>query len=275
MKLVMTLLARDEADVIKENIEYHLAQGVDFIIATDHLSVDGTSDILRDYEKQGVLHYIREEGVFSQNMWVTRMARMAGQEHGADWIINNDADEFWWPLKGSLKKTFKNIYRWKNVLVAQRHNFVPVEGGESPFYKSMVWRQKNSLNPIGNPLPPKVAHRANDNVVVAHGNHSVSGMGWGGEVHGLVEVFHFPLRNYEQCVRKVEHIGEGYEQNHLTPELLNSAQTKIYNKHKENDRFMQDYYLQRVHGDDIKSQDEDSSVLIKDLRLARFFETIS
>lgn len=36
MKLVMTLLVRNEADVIETNLEYHLAQGVDFVIVTDH-----------------------------------------------------------------------------------------------------------------------------------------------------------------------------------------------------------------------------------------------
>ena len=60
MKLVMTLLVRDEADIISSNIDFHLDQGVDFIIAMDNLSVDGTTEILRAYERRGVLHYIHQ-----------------------------------------------------------------------------------------------------------------------------------------------------------------------------------------------------------------------
>ena len=52
MKIIMTLLVRDEEDVLRQNIDFHLSQGVDFIIATDNLSVDSTKDILKEYENR-------------------------------------------------------------------------------------------------------------------------------------------------------------------------------------------------------------------------------
>jgi len=98
LKLIMTLLVRDSEDILKENIEYHLSQGVDFFIAMDNLSIDSSTAILKAYEGKGLLHYIHQpsEG-FLQSQWVTEMARLASRRYKADWVINNDADEFWLP----------------------------------------------------------------------------------------------------------------------------------------------------------------------------------
>ena len=110
MKLVVTVLARDEADIIDAQVAFHLNAGADFVIATDNNSQDGTNEILRRYERQGVLHLIHEpaEGLH-QSEWVTRMARLAATELGADWVINTDADEFWWPRGESLKNVLAAI----------------------------------------------------------------------------------------------------------------------------------------------------------------------
>lgn len=98
MKLLMTLLVRDEEDILEQHLDFHLGHGVDFVIATDNLSQDRSGEILRRYERAGRLRLLDEpEDNYSQAKWVTRMARMAATEYGADWVINSDADEFWWP----------------------------------------------------------------------------------------------------------------------------------------------------------------------------------
>ena len=130
-RLVMTLLTRDSADVLRENIDFHLSQGVDFIIAMDNLSTDGTKEILESYQERGVLHYIYQPSTeFNQAKWVTQMARMAKKRFGATWVINNDCDEFWWPTDTSknLKTIFSELDASVKVAVCSRKNFIyPIE----------------------------------------------------------------------------------------------------------------------------------------------------
>ncbi len=133
--LIMTLLVRDEQDIVAANIDYHLARGVDLVIATDNASVDDTVEILRGYESCGVLRLLHEPtDDYSQWRWVTRMARLAAAE-GADWVINADVDEFWWPLNGAgLPEAFAALPAEIGVLEVARHNFPPALSTTGPFW---------------------------------------------------------------------------------------------------------------------------------------------
>ncbi len=222
MKLVMTLLVRNEADIVEANLDYHLAQGVDFVIVTDHGSSDETVELLRPYEQTGVVEVLREEGEeHHQSVRVTRMARLALSRHAADWVINNDADEFWWPLSGSLRDVFASIPAGYGQIEVQRRNFLPRPDCAGPFHSRLLYRDAQSLNAKGDPLEPKVAHRAHPDVVVAPGNHSISGAELSPAPAGeLLEIFHFPMRSYEQFERKVIQTGTGYEKlEHRSPEV--------------------------------------------------------
>ena len=106
----MTLLVRDEADVVDAQLAYHLHAGVDHVIATDNASSDGTTEILERYERAVACASMREPGDdMRQAEWVTRMARLAATDHDADWVLHADADEFWWPRGGSLKDVLATV----------------------------------------------------------------------------------------------------------------------------------------------------------------------
>jgi len=214
MSLFMTLLVRDEEDILDANLRHHLEQGVDHVIVTDNLSVDSSADIVRSYVDQGVATYLYEpEDTYAQSHWVTRMARMAHQA-GAGWVVHSDADEFWMPPRGvSLAGWFSRQW-WPNVVVAPRHDFVCVEGGEDePFWRHMIYRKTTSTNPQGRALPPKVAHRASGKVLVLQGNHGVKGLGWTRQKSTGLEILHYPLRSRDQYVRKIRQGGRAYSNN--------------------------------------------------------------
>jgi hypothetical protein len=216
MKLVVTVLARDEADVIDAQVAFHLAAGADFVIATDNNSRDGTTEILESYERDGVLQLIREpaEGL-RQGEWVTRMARLAACEHGADWVINTDADEFWWPRGGSLKDVLAAVPPEYGVVQGFWRSFVPRPDDGAPFAERMTARLTQRA-PINDPTSfyrpvVKVAHRADPTVTVARGNHALADSAlrtlptW-----HPIEVLHFPLRSREQWMRKVQLQGDAF-----------------------------------------------------------------
>ena len=73
MKLVQTLVVRDEVDIVDDQIAYHLNAGVDFVIASDHQSVDGTTDVLERYVREGHLRRIAVEGEMRDGPWRTHM----------------------------------------------------------------------------------------------------------------------------------------------------------------------------------------------------------
>lgn len=205
MKIVLTLSVRDEADVIDDHIRYHLDAGVDFIIATDHRSADGTTDILSRYERDGVLHLIRETGEgYRQSEWVTRTARLAATEHGADWVINSDADEFWWARNGTLREALKAVpSRFGAIRGIWRH-FVLRPEADGSVLERMIVRRRPSLDTL-DPYcaTAKVIHRADPHVVVGPGNHDARGKRLALLREWIpLEIFHFPIRSRAQLERK-------------------------------------------------------------------------
>ena len=229
MKLVMTLLVRDEEDIVRDTLDFHLAQGVDRVIVTDNGSEDGTLAALREYEDRGVAEVLLEPtDDYSQGRWVTRMARLAARE-GADWVINSDADEFWWPRTGTLKSTFEALGREVGLVVAHRVNFVPRPEDGRPFWERMTLRERVSLNPLGKPLPPKIAHRAHPGITIAQGNHKVEGAALGERLDdGSIEILHFPMRTYAQFENKIVKGGRAYARNRELPERTGRTWRRLY-----------------------------------------------
>jgi hypothetical protein len=216
MKLVVTVLARDEADVIDAHVAFHLNAGADLVVATDNKSQDGTTEILERYERDGALHLIREpaEGL-RQGEWVTRMARLAATEYGADWVINTDADEFWWPRGGSLKEVLGAVPDTYGIVQGFWRSFVPRPDDGSFFAERMTARLSQHA-PINDPSSfyrpvAKVAHRADPEVTVARGNHALADSPFQTlTTWHPIEVLHFPLRSQAQWMRKVQLQGDAF-----------------------------------------------------------------
>jgi hypothetical protein len=205
MRVVLTLLVRDEADVLEANLAHHLALGIDHVIVTDHRSSDGTTEILERFAGEGRLTLIREESdELRQSDWVTRMARLAATEHGADWVVNGDADELWWPRDGTLGEVLGAVPARFGALRGLWRNFVPRPDDGRPFHERMTIRRRPAVD-LTDPFHAqvKVVHRAHPEVVVTQGNHDALGPPLPLIREWLpFEVLHFPIRSAEQARRK-------------------------------------------------------------------------
>jgi hypothetical protein len=272
--LAMTLVVRNEADIIEANLDYHLAQGVDVVLVTDHGSDDGTNEILSRYESAGVVHLIvdSQEG-HHQSLRVNRMVRLAAERYSADWVINNDADEFWWPLAGSLRDIFESIPEQFGQIAVQRRDFIPRPDGPGPFYERMVYRDAQSLNPRGLPLESKVAHRPREDVVVAPGNHSVCADGLRPVPYGeLLEIFHFPMRSYPQFERKVLKTGFGYEQ--LGDRAADTGIDQLFLLERQRTGELPDYYGEHLRDESALARGLREGGIVRDERLSVFMSAL-
>jgi len=204
----MTLLVRNEEDVVDAQLAYHLHAGIDYVVATDNASTDRTTEILERYERAGHLRLLREAGDdMRQAAWVTHMARLAATEHDADWVIHADADEFWWPRGGSVKDVLAAVPPRYGVVRGCWRHFLPRPDDGSFFAERMTVRLAVPAHPGAKETifhaHQKVAHRAHPEVEVEAGNHNADAPGllplraW----HPL-EVLHFSFRSGAQLERK-------------------------------------------------------------------------
>lgn len=280
MKLVMTMMVRDEADIIDAVIRFSLDQGVDLIIVTDNGSVDGTLERLEEYVRAGqvVLHHEPRQ-LKEQYKVVTRMAREAFTEHGADWVINADADEFWLPVDRNL--TLAEAL--SAVPTSVRAFPVPVVNLIGPIARSgagldrLVWRDYRSneqLRAVGLLAHPtaNVVHVGDPDVEVAQGNHFVS-IDQEGEVDPryALEVLHLPWRSWRQFEHKTEISGRAYASNPDLAPSPNHHGMKEYRRYLEG-RLLPAYVLRFPTPEELERGAE-TGAFRRDETLVRYLES--
>ena len=157
----MAFKIRDEGDMLEHNLRFHHALGVDHSIVTDNGSTDetvGHSGSLRRGRPITVIEApntdYREQGA----KWMTDMARLAATELEADWVVHTDADEFWWPIEGSLSETLAAVKIATGSCMAPRCEFIGRPDGPGSFAERLTIREARSR------YQPKVAHRADPDV---------------------------------------------------------------------------------------------------------------
>ena len=216
-RIIMTLLVKNEGDILEENLLFHKNMGVDALIVTDKNSSDGTLDIIHKYVEKGwIIKVIKEESTnYEQKEWVDRMVWAAKTEFNADWVINADADELWYVKEGNLKTYLKGVNA--NVLNCRVINVYPEE-------TKPIWMWNRIVHPIDNidkynlssysifgRQYKKVMHRTDGYIQISMGNHKVA-MFPKKSINANVVIYHYLVRGRDHFMNKMINGGKQLEQ---------------------------------------------------------------
>jgi len=225
LKIGLTLLVRDEHDIIKQWLDFHIPKA-DFIVVTDNGSVDGTRDILEQYSD--AIQIIDEpEQNYQQAKWVNRMVKICADK-GCEYVANSDADEMWHcdfhSLAGSMKSN-------TGAIAVKCRLYVPTVKDDQDIidpikrmkYYTTTGRNKNEQDCIG--AWNKLLHRVEGFKSIELGNHKIH---WDGVDYKTKDapvgdyIAHYPNRCWNQYRFKYINGGEAY---------FNSTMPKAYGWH--------------------------------------------
>ncbi len=162
------LLVKDELDVIPSTLAHLYTQELDGILVADNNSHDGTREFLTGEAQAKRVHLLYDdEFAWYQSPKMTELARIA-RTLGADWIIPNDADEWWRVQDGRTLGAYLRT-RTEPVIVAPVFNYFATGDDDilqkNP-YKRLQWRRE--------PLRlPKIVFRWQEGTKLSDGNHAL------------------------------------------------------------------------------------------------------
>lgn len=280
--LIMTLVVKDEEDIIEKSIRFHKEMGVDGFIVTSHNSTDKTNEILKKFKEEGIVLEIFYETVpqHMHNVWVNRMIKLAKKKYKADWVINADADEFYYSKSLNLKESImKSQNTNANVLVVDSTFIFPDDRDDflncsyfvtKPFQKfeadMLGLADKKYSDFIGSQGCTKVIHKTKGYKRIAMGNHCVKMFNTRDFYTNDVVLYHYHIRNYKSYTERIKrweeaakYMGKGIGEH-------TKAAIKLYREGK-----LKDYY-DSLYGDNMRKFLIEEGVVSIDKSVSNFLK---
>ena len=203
-------MIRNEVDLVRLNVLYHLSLGIDRMLIVDNGSTDGTGEVLRQLGGQDSrVRWTYDPGPYRQTEIMTGLAREAYRE-GADWIVQIDADEFWHAPAGDFRKVLETSEA--GVLAARTPNFIQHRSQKRSSPDALLYMTRRCASPVKVDraknlvesqqlayvemrYPRKCLSRPTEEIRIEAGNHNVSGAKGHRERTRRIICLHAPIRS--------------------------------------------------------------------------------
>ncbi len=218
IKLIMTLVVKNEEDIIEQNIRFHYEMGCDGFIVSSHNSTDRTDAILERLKEDGIVLEIikRNSPDHKHSIWVNEMVNIAKNKYHATWVINSDADEFYYSNSLNLKKSILE-HEGANLLWVDSIFFYPED--RLDFLRSTYFVSKPFQNFeaealgitqdhkfadfIGSQGCTKVILKTKGFISVYDGNHDAKMTKMKKSHCADIRLYHYHIRSYKGLEEKV------------------------------------------------------------------------
>ena len=103
-RIVLAVGVYDNADILRDFIEWYYQLGIDFVVAYDYGSADGSRDILDEFARRKLVDWMTIPATnYARFDPFANIALRARDQFAADWIVVVDTDEFICPPEQGLR----------------------------------------------------------------------------------------------------------------------------------------------------------------------------
>ena len=122
--IVLLLTSKNEADVLRLNLEHHLSYGVDHVCVADNESDDHTQDVIREFGTHASTAVFHDFAV-RQKVRYALLERVRARHRSVAWIGVSDTDEFHWMAGATLPEYLAETPSDVPALTCRQKLFLP------------------------------------------------------------------------------------------------------------------------------------------------------